>query len=154
MNGASSHSSYFAHCRSVNSFVSPTTYPEPTLRAGLYLEGSETFYNEISGRDWMKTVHSNGSITYSYDKVSFEVCHSYSFTLLCPSLLKMPKSSCRIEMNCFHRSTRTVPWTSSSWSRWGSPSPTERTYLSAVSPAAARHVKCLSISLSCYIENR
>ncbi|XP_045101499.1 uncharacterized protein LOC123498462 [Portunus trituberculatus] len=73
MSGSSSHSTYFDHCRAVNSFTSPATYPEPTLRAGLYLEGSETFYKEVSGKDWMKVVHPNGSITYSYDKVSFEI---------------------------------------------------------------------------------
>ncbi|XP_063870476.1 uncharacterized protein LOC135105818 isoform X1 [Scylla paramamosain] len=73
MSGSSSHSSYFEHCRAINSFISPATYPEPTLRAGLYLEGSETFYKEVSGKDWMKVVHPNGSITYSYDKVSFEI---------------------------------------------------------------------------------
>ena len=60
-------------CSYVSDYSTLAMFPKPVVRAGLYSEEMGGFYKEIAEFQWHTQSHPNGSVTYSYHSVSFEV---------------------------------------------------------------------------------
>ncbi|KAK8377136.1 hypothetical protein O3P69_013645 [Scylla paramamosain] len=60
-------------CTYSSNFSTLATFPKPTVRAGLYSESLGGFYKEIPEAQWLVQKYDNGSYTYSYSNVAFEL---------------------------------------------------------------------------------
>ncbi|KAG0694452.1 hypothetical protein GWK47_027231 [Chionoecetes opilio] len=60
-------------CLYTSNYSTLAMYPEPVVRAGLYSEEMGGFYKEVLGSQWLVDTHTNGSVTYSYSGISFEL---------------------------------------------------------------------------------
>lgn len=77
---------YIQKCIYTTSYQSPAEFPEPTvLHAGLFSPKLNKYYEEVPRKAWSKASHPNGSVTYSYSDVTFNVSHCCFPALLCPS---------------------------------------------------------------------
>lgn len=61
------------NCSFIGGYVSPAVFPEATLRAGMFSRKLDEFYDEVPNLAWRKVIHSNSSVTYSFNNVSFKI---------------------------------------------------------------------------------
>ncbi|KAG0694451.1 hypothetical protein GWK47_027230 [Chionoecetes opilio] len=70
---SSTHTSHNHNCIYTASYESPAVFPEPTLSAGMFSSELNRFYEEVPSSKWFKIKHTNDSVTYTYQNVSFKI---------------------------------------------------------------------------------
>lgn len=73
-------------CSYTASYSTLAMFPEPEVRAGLYSVSSGGFYDEIPKTSWRTVNHENGSATYSFSDITFQVSDLTASELRDPSV--------------------------------------------------------------------
>ncbi|XP_071536798.1 uncharacterized protein [Panulirus ornatus] len=60
-------------CTYYESFRSYPVYPPPTVHSGMYSKQLDWFYDEVTPREWQKSVYHNKSTAYSYTDRAFKI---------------------------------------------------------------------------------